>query len=195
MKGEGLKAKGENAEAQREGLMARLLTRLLPLKVIVNCDREPYLYRWYLVRTKWVAIFVHRFVRSDEDRALHDHPWPFLVIPIWRGYVEHSDQPHVCGDCDGCGTVELSQFIPTATETVLCGWCGGSGEYRRPIQRRVFPFIGARYRSETYRHRVELIDGKPAWSIFIRFRECRDWGFWMPGGFVQWNQFWKEKCE
>ncbi len=71
-------------------LVASILDRLLEKKVIENCERQPYLHRWYLLRTARVAVFVHKFVRSDEDRALHDHPWPFFVLPIWRGYREHS---------------------------------------------------------------------------------------------------------
>jgi hypothetical protein len=137
----------------------RLLDRLLSKRVIVNCDRDPYLIRWYLLRTKPLAIFIHKFVRSDEDRALHDHPWNFIVVPIWRGYFEHN---------------------PTG-------------------RRRVWPIIGARFRRGTYRHRVELVRAAgielPSWSVFFRFREFRDWGFWMPEGWVQWNRWWQDKCE
>lgn len=161
-----------------------LLNKLLPKKVIVNCDRDQYLHRWHLLRTKRFAIFIHKFIRSDEDRALHDHPWPFVVIPIWRGYMEHREQPRVSGEV-----------------------YASSG--------RVFPIIGTRARPATYRHRVELLpcDYKlaldletdcpkcagrgelPSWSIFIRFTEWREWGFWLPSGFQQWNKWWQEKCE
>src|SRR5688500_17625240 len=83
----------------------RILSAILPFKVIVNCARDPYLVRWYLFRSGPVSIFIHKFVRSDEDRALHDHPWAFLVIPIWRGYIEHSFSkepvPTPCPTCNG----------------------------------------------------------------------------------------------
>lgn len=72
-----------------------ILNRILKKKVIVNCDRDPYLHRWYVFQSDRVALFVHKFVRSDEDRALHDHPWSFLVIPVWRGYIEHNDRGRV----------------------------------------------------------------------------------------------------
>jgi hypothetical protein len=124
-------------------------------RVIVNCDRDPYLIRWYILRWKRVGLFLHKFIRSDEDRALHDHPWAFLVIPIWRGYHEHS--------VNGV--------------------------------RRVWPLIGARFRPATYRHRVELIGGRPSWSLFIRFRRLRDWGFWNGENFTQWADWWRDKCE
>lgn len=37
---------------------------------------ERYLERWYLIpRNPIFNIMLHRFVGSDDDRALHDHPW------------------------------------------------------------------------------------------------------------------------
>lgn len=184
----------ENAEnAEKKPWLIRFLDWLLPHKVIVNCDRDPFLRRWYLLRTAPVAIFIHQFIRSDEDRALHDHPWAFLVIPIWRGYIEHSDY--------------------TTTDDDL----GNPVEVREPMERRVYPILGTRFRPATYRHRVELLRDmrtassrvlhpkitahtykaveSPAWSIFIRFREVRDWGFWPASGFIQWNRWWQDKCE
>lgn len=152
--------------------MEKLLDWLFEKKVIVNCERQPYLHRWYVVRTERVGVFVHKFVRSDEDRALHDHPWAFIVIPLWGGYIEHSDR-------------EVPPHERPAT----------SDNYRLPVRRRVWPLISARYRSTDYRHRVELINGAPSWSLFIRLRKVREWGFWLPAGFVQWNKWWQDKCE
>jgi hypothetical protein len=136
-------------------MLSKLLDRLIPKRVIVNCEREPYLHRWFLIRLTRVGVFVHKFVRSDEDRALHDHPWSFIVIPLWGGYIEHNSAG----------------------------------------RRRVRPLISTRYRSAEYRHRVELIDGRPSWSLFIRFTKRREWGFWEKSGFVLWNKWWEEKCE
>jgi len=35
-----------------------------------------YLHRWHIIpRNPFLNIMVHRFVGSDDDRALHDHPW------------------------------------------------------------------------------------------------------------------------
>lgn len=70
-------------------LLKRLLSKV-PQTTIVNCERSEYLTRWYLFRTKPFAIFLHLFHRSDEDRALHDHPWTFVSIILWRGYYEHT---------------------------------------------------------------------------------------------------------
>lgn len=37
---------------------------------------EQYLERWYVIpRNRWLNIYLHKFTASDDDRALHDHPW------------------------------------------------------------------------------------------------------------------------
>lgn len=162
-----------------------ILDHFFKRRVIVNCDHDAYLYRWYVFRTPWVALFIHKFVRSDEDRALHDHPWPFLVIPIWRGYIEHSDRkigypPGFAVMCRQSGVAE-----PPDREKVT-NW--------------VWPIFGTRLRSALYRHRVQLHtnqDGQelPAWSLFFRFKGERVWGFWPKEGFVAWNKWWAKNCE
>lgn len=132
-----------------------LLDRLFRKRVIINCDKDPYLIRWYMFRTKPFAIFLHKFVKSDEDRALHDHPWCFIVIPIWMGYIEYS----------------------------------------KAGKTRVWPIWSTAYRDCCYQHRVELINDNPSWSIFIRFRRQREWGFWPKEGFVNWKKWWSDLCE
>jgi len=51
---------------------------------------DPYLRRWYVIpRNRWANVYLHQFCRSDDDRALHDHPW-FNISIILRGrYFEH----------------------------------------------------------------------------------------------------------
>jgi hypothetical protein len=45
--------------------------------------------RWWLIpRNKLFNIYLHRFNRSDEDRALHDHPWVSVGWILNRGYNE-----------------------------------------------------------------------------------------------------------
>lgn len=172
-------------------MIAKLLDRLLPKRVIVNCERDPYLHRWFLIRLPWFGVFIHKFVRSDEDRALHDHPWSFIVIPLWGGYIEHSER-------------RIRELRITDAFPLRESYVDEKGVRRAvpldpdamaPVRRRVRPLISTRYRPAEYRHRVELIDGRPSWSLFIRFRKRREWGFWEKTGFVQWNNWWNEKCE
>lgn len=168
----------------------------LPHRRIVNCDHDVYLHRWYIFRTKYVSLFLHKFVRSDEDRALHDHPWSFFVIPIWRGYIEHTEYQLKPGD-----NPDDSKRFPKL-RTVSNN--DGNGFTRYAVyQRRVYPIISARYRPALFRHRVELLPNKkqfdvmplPAWSLFFHFTKEREWGFHPPQGFVNWRDWWSShKC-
>lgn len=50
-----------------------------------------YLLRWWLIpRNRWFNVYVHLFLRSDDDRALHDHPWPSMSILLRNAYTEHT---------------------------------------------------------------------------------------------------------
>jgi hypothetical protein len=56
---------------------------------IVGTDEDPYLYRWYLLpRNRRLNIYLHKFLRDDEDSALHDHPWWFVSLVIRGRYTE-----------------------------------------------------------------------------------------------------------
>lgn len=58
---------------------------------IVGGRRNPYLRRWWLLpRNRFFNVYLHQFLRSDEDRALHDHPWVNLSILLRGRYVEHT---------------------------------------------------------------------------------------------------------
>ena len=50
---------------------------------------HPYLKRWHIHRDKDVCnIYLHQFLRSDDERALHDHPWPSTSILLDGSYLE-----------------------------------------------------------------------------------------------------------
>lgn len=47
--------------------------------------------RWWVIpRNRWFNIYLHHVLRSDEDRALHDHPWWNVSIILKGGYFEHT---------------------------------------------------------------------------------------------------------
>ncbi len=78
------------------GLGAMLTTRLFavaasrdPDKIIGGSTGDPYLLRWYLIpRNRWLNLYLHKFLRSDTDRALHDHPWHNCSIVLDGSYKE-----------------------------------------------------------------------------------------------------------
>ena len=57
---------------------------------IVGGEADPYLRRWWIIpRNRLFNIYLHQFLRSDDDRALHDHPWWNLSILLRGSYREH----------------------------------------------------------------------------------------------------------
>ncbi len=72
-----------------ESIIARI-TRRPPDFVIGGHDR-PYLRRWWVIpRNRLLNFYLHQFLRSDDDRAHHSHPWLFRVSIILRNsYTEH----------------------------------------------------------------------------------------------------------
>jgi hypothetical protein len=77
---------------------------------VIGGVEHPYLRRWYLTpwsglyrtgrRTWWQKaikavlpnLYLHQILRSDDDRALHDHPWFNASLILSGGYVEHTIQ-------------------------------------------------------------------------------------------------------
>lgn len=65
------------------------ITDRLPVKRIDGPGGQPYLERAFLFKLFGVMAYIHRFVGSDPDRGLHDHPWGwgFSVVLLGR-YIE-----------------------------------------------------------------------------------------------------------
>lgn len=58
---------------------------------VIGGHDDPYLLRWFVIpRNHRFNVYVHKFMRSDDDRALHDHPWWFVSIILRGGYIEHT---------------------------------------------------------------------------------------------------------
>lgn len=52
---------------------------------------EDYLRRWWVnPRNQRANVYLHEFGRSDDDRALHDHPWPNTSFLLQGRYIEHT---------------------------------------------------------------------------------------------------------
>jgi len=50
---------------------------------------ERYMQRWH-IRRKYGSwnLYLHRYQGSDDDRALHDHPWKSVSILLWGSLYE-----------------------------------------------------------------------------------------------------------
>lgn len=79
----------------------QFILRPLRAALMRNTNRPPdftvgpsdniYLKRWWVIRrNKWFNIYLHQFVRSDDDRALHDHMYVNASIILEGEYAEHT---------------------------------------------------------------------------------------------------------
>ena len=63
---------------------------------------EDYLRRWYVIpRNLGANLYLHDIRKSDDDRALHDHPWGNTSYLLFGGYREHTPEgvfERVAGD-------------------------------------------------------------------------------------------------
>lgn len=78
-----------------EWIAAAIFNRLRPVSerrppdIIIGGQDDPYLRRWYVIpRNRWFNIYLHHFLRSDDDRALHDHPWVNCSVLLQGEYTE-----------------------------------------------------------------------------------------------------------
>jgi hypothetical protein len=49
------------------------------------------------------------------------------------------------------------------------------------------------YRPAEWQHRLELV--RPCWTLVLRWRYRREWGFITPGGWLHWLVYGKEWCD
>jgi hypothetical protein len=142
---------------------------------------NPQMLRWHLLQFGGIQIALHKWLRSDQDRAPHDHRADNISILLNRSYVEQTHKPLDADLTSACEAVYQAGY-PTPSYMR-----GPNGEwYRsRPIFKRRLPFIPYFRRAESP-HRVEIGD-KPVWSIWIRFAPRRTWGFWCPKGWLPYS--------
>lgn len=70
-------------QAWAAGIMARA-----PDFVIGPAD-NPYLRRWWIIpRNEGCNVYLHEILRSDDDRAGHDHPWANTSFVLEGEYEE-----------------------------------------------------------------------------------------------------------
>ena len=54
---------------------------------------DNYLRRWWVVpRNRLQNVYLHEILGSDDDRALHDHPWDNVSVLIDGSYIEHNPE-------------------------------------------------------------------------------------------------------
>ena len=116
---------------------------------VIGEEENPYLRRWWIVpRNEGCNTYLHEILRSDDDRALHDHPWDNTSMILIGRYVEHTPE---------------GSFLREP------GWIGS--------------------RAATDSHRLEVLPGERAVTLFFTGPKLREWGFHCPKGWVHWKDF------
>ena len=59
-----------------------------PPDLIIGPRDNPQTLRWHLFRWRGWQLSLHKWLRSDDDRALHDHSGHNLSIILNHGYYE-----------------------------------------------------------------------------------------------------------
>lgn len=181
--------------------------RLEPHLVVGDPD-DPYMLRWWVIpRNPLLNIYIHKFLRDDDDRALHDHPWPSLSV-LLRGRLREivrMPQPccmfnlsqgvrvttgHSCsrnvpmGDFDRFFAdherIRKSLVVTNLDDEYNGHTCYLIEEYKRG---------NVVYRTAAHTHRLELFNRAPAWTLFITGPWERAWGFHCPKAWIPWRQF------
>jgi hypothetical protein len=113
-----------------------------------------YLKRHYLIRTKYLGMFIHQFWSSDED-GVHCHPWSNMTIVLRGGFYEELADGQVLWRPPGF-------------------WC---------------------FRKAEQFHRIILKPGTEGkvWTLFIRFKRYRRWGFLTEKKWVDAEYMFKEQ--
>lgn len=148
---------------------ARILVSGKPHQVI----GETYLRRWYLIpRNPYLNLYLHHFQSSDDDRALHNHPWWFVSWIIKGSYIEHTPG----------GTAKRRRWSVAFRPA----------EWRHRIQlSRGLQEVGVDDQTSTggplvrYWKNVEI----PVWTVILTGPRKHSWGFSCPQGFKHWQDF------
>ena len=62
-----------------------------PPDYVIGEPETPYMLRWWVISKNQIFnIYLHMILRSDDDRALHDHPFSNISILLQGNYIEHT---------------------------------------------------------------------------------------------------------
>lgn len=146
-----------------ENFLERICNKYLKKKFVYGTTEDkreelgPLLVRYYLFDggDKYPSLYIHKLCRSDAERDLHDHPWWFFTFLMTGGYLEET--PFEVTEFDDATIINTFKI-----------------EYREP--RRLY------FRPATWTHRLLLV--KPVWTLVLRGKTSREWGFYTQSGWI-----------
>ncbi len=144
-----------------------------PADVVIGGRDAPYLRRWHVIpRNRFFNIYFHHFLRSDDDRALHDHPWINISWLLSGSYDEWAPAKGHDG-----------HTRTTRNEGALV--------FRRPtsLHRIQLRARSVFKKEQGSRLPVHYLVEEPVWTLFITGPVVREWGFACPQGWRHWKDF------
>ncbi len=125
-----------------------------------------YLYRWFLMRTRWFKVYLHHFVADDWSLDLHDHPKRFISIGLRGSYIEYTPDSSILGLGEKWQIFKAPWFRSFPAEH---------------IHRLKMPRSGGANGTPLKIH--------DCWTVVIVLRGTREWGFWHLGRFIPWLSY------
>lgn len=130
-----------------------------------------YMRRWRFL-PDWLPGFrVHNILQSDDDRALHDHPFSFVTFILKGGYYEYL--------ADGSKTLHRAPAVLYRPATTM---------------HRIELFRQWRVMGPDGLPWIQSPGLVPAWTFVLRTRYFREWGFATKNGWVH-NKAFVQKRE
>lgn len=165
---------------------------------------DPLFIRYKLVSCRYFALYIHKLLRSDADRCLHDHPWDFFSFVLKGSYVEELEVASI--------TQQTAQDYRLNPGPVNVDWLSHDVIFglvmaerlntwnvqphsiardRVPLFKRIpRKLFSVAYRAMHRFHRVTLTE--PCWTLVLRLNRTRPWGFSTPYGWVGADELWKD---
>lgn len=139
--------------------------------LVHDAGGEVALHRWWLLpRNPVFNVYLHHFVRSNDPRALHDHPWVNCSLVLSKGYFECI--PTL--GWDGRPNYQVTRQVWRAPGAVVFRW-------PKQAHRIVLPW--------TYTNCLTALALQPAWSLLITGPRVRVWGFYCAQGWRDFKAF------
>ena len=132
-----------------------------PPDFVIGTADKPYLRRWWMLpRNTVFNVYLHQFLSSDNDQALHDHMYINLSYLLEGKYIEHTIAQ---------GGVHHKRLFRA-----------GQWRLRLPTTAHRIELISALDDTERF---VEC------WTLFVMGPRMREWGFHCPQGWRHWKDF------
>jgi hypothetical protein len=127
---------------------------MLKPDLIIGPRHDPQTIRWHIFSWRGWQLSLHKWLRSDSDRALHDHKADNISVILNGGYFE----------------ILFDSRYPTRARVYT--------------ERFRWPLVPYFRKAETPHRVVLPSGGVPIWSLWLRWPPRRRWGYWCVQGWV-----------